>query len=333
MKHKDTYPWRQLAFCILWLAFLWLQVILFSPVSQPSNSFALDFNAAKPEVPISISSLDVPTKIDSNPRQLSKKREQGDALFNNIDVYYTDFLEPTSDVRCIGRDLLNPELNTNYSWMFRSCEFRKLCLDTESKEFILLDDSMSGSSHEDQPLALGAINPRWSGRGKIKGFHKVKWFPRRVSKDTIQGGYYELPDDVVMVPFHSMAAHNVGHLLWDDFYPIFTLLSLFGYNPDPIMGKSYQYLMLRWFPEKKLYATCEIRPNKGQLCDANFQRFLPLMGVNLNTFSTVKEVELTPSSQPLKSKYVCSKQAVAGLGMLMDHGMRDHGKFKLVLFI
>jgi len=50
--------------------------------------------------------------------------------------------------------------------------------------------------------------------------------------DTIQGYYYELPEDVVLVPFHSMAARNVGHLMWDDHHPLFTLLSLFGIIPE-----------------------------------------------------------------------------------------------------
>jgi hypothetical protein len=39
------------------------------------------------------------------------------------------------------------------------------------------------------------------------------------------------------------------------------------------------------------------------------------------------EIKPHPSfQQPLKSAYVSSKHAVAGLGMLSDHGLRDHGK-------
>jgi hypothetical protein len=41
-------------------------------------------------------------------------------------------------------------------------------------------------------------------------------------------GYYEVAGGLCTGAFHSFAAHNVGHLLWDDFYPIFSLLRLFG---------------------------------------------------------------------------------------------------------
>lgn len=323
MARHNKISLRHMMYSILWLGFLWLQLILFSPMDPPPSSMGLDVVGGA-----SSSSLGAPRVLYTNAESSPKaKRKPGDALFNNIDVYYNNkgtSNDPatTSNVHCIGRDLMDPVLNANYSWMFRSCHFQRLCLNTESKEFVLIDGSASSAAKDDQELAIGAINPRWSGRGFNKGFHKVKWFPKWVKAAPAEG-FYELPQDVVMVPFHSMAAHNVGHLLWDDFYPIFTLLSVFDYVRA---SKQHQYLLLRWTPEQKLYATCDIRPNKKKLCNENFQRFLRLLGVDRETFSSVKMAELkTTSQQPLKSSLVCSKQAVAGIGMLMDHGMIDHG--------
>ena len=84
------------------------------------------------------------------------------------------------------------------------------------------------------------------------------------------------------------------------------------------------------------------RPKKKDACKENFDRFLPLFGVNTDTFSTLTEIRLTktnsksdlkksnfpkqsPSSFLSKYPVICSKHAVAGIGLLTDHGIRDHG--------
>ena len=203
--------------------------------------------------------------------------------------------------------------------MFTSCYFHNLCLDTATQEFVLVQatkQKFDGDVNAPE-LALGSINPRWSGRGYTKGFHKIRWSPRILQ--AMPQGYYQLPDHVIMVPFHSMAAHNVGHLLWDDFYPLYTLFKLFGFADR----NNYQHLLLRSTAQEQLYATCEMQKKKSRQCQENFQRFLPLLGVDPLTFSTVKNVKLEGVS--IKSSFVCSKHSVAGIGMLSDHGLRDHG--------
>jgi len=313
---------------VLWLIFLLVQVMLFAPLGSGPT---VDRPPFLNDTPSSQQFLEKGSweKQRTAPKfqQQHSDRATGDATFNDIDVYYkknNGMLQ--SSTNCIERGMKDPAAHANYSWMFRSCHFHQLCINTESNEFLMASPKgVSEDPGEQEELALGSINPRWSGRGFNKGFHKVKWHPRRVDSETILG-YYELPSNVVLVPFHSMAAHNVGHLLWDDFYPLFTLLSLFGFTPKK--GNSFQYLPLRWAsPEGKLYATCEMQKKKIKICNDNRQRFLPLLGVNPDTFSTVKKAELKVTSQQsqLKSPYVCSKQAVAGIGMLMDHGARDHG--------
>jgi hypothetical protein len=151
----------------------------------------------------------------------------------------------------------------------------------------------------------------------------VRWAP--YIRHNLPPSYYVLDDNIVMVPFHSFAGHNVGHLLWDDFLPIFTLLETFG------LLEEFQPLLLRIDTLPTLYASCDIRRNKRVGCRDNFDKFLPLMGVDPKTFSTLTEIQLMDSTgQTLPSSIqkklpICAKHAVAGLGMLTDHGWKDHG--------
>jgi hypothetical protein len=119
--------------------------------------------------------------------------------------------------------------------------------------------------------------------------------------------------------------------LWDDFYPIFSLLRIFNLLPrhhtTTNSSRKTQLVPIRHRLSQQLYATCDIRKNKRQQCADNFKRFLPLMGVDPAHFSTSKDFRLLgrhPGGE-LKSNYVCAKTAVAGLGMFTDHGLRDHG--------
>mmetsp|Transcript_23733 Transcript_23733/g.27066 ORF Transcript_23733/g.27066 Transcript_23733/m.27066 type:complete len:629 (+) Transcript_23733:111-1997(+) len=209
-------------------------------------------------------------------------------------------------------------------------------------------------------VALGGINPRWKGSTRIQrhGVEKVRWKPKVYDKFPFQY-YYELDHDVVMIPFHSFAADNVGHLLWDDLLPIHNLITIFGYennnnNKDSINvnndDNEYRHFLIRVDTLPQLYGTCDLRPKKKKACKKNFERFLPLFGVDPDTFTTLTDIRLTntntksnrksdfnfdfqkqslssSSSSSLLSKYpvVCSKHAVAGLGLLTDHGIRDHG--------
>jgi hypothetical protein len=77
-------------------------------------------------------------------------------------------------------------------------------------------------------VSLGGINRKWMMK-KI-GVGRLKWFPRIVDDITAenisnssesqsghvplyQEGFYTLPSHVIMIPFHSLAAYNPGHLV------------------------------------------------------------------------------------------------------------------------
>jgi hypothetical protein len=268
-----------------------------------------------------------------------------DGSFNGYPVQLRQGIPFHSSVHCVG-ETHNPDT----AWMYRSCEFTNLCLDIQTKEFFVVEsqteqelqkhpipqayvstqlsspNNTAGSTN--LTVALGGINPRWLGKDFNQGIQKVKWFPKRVPVPPSQ--YYELDSNVVLVPFHSFAAHNVGHMLWDDFLPIFNLLQIFGWSHlietfASSLPRKLHLLLLRVDTLPLLYGTCEMRRKKAKQCAENFEKFLPLLGVDPQTFSTLKSVQWQPKDDASPASIVCAKHAMAGLGMLTDHGLKDHG--------
>ncbi|KAL3929850.1 MAG: hypothetical protein SGBAC_012031, partial [Bacillariaceae sp.] len=247
-----------------------------------------------------------------------------DGTFNNVPVYLRKSVDFHSSAHCIG-ETHNPDT----AWMYRSCHFKNFCFDTSTKDFFLVKGPQeklfqqrrkhyppsfisTSTVPNDLTLALGGINPRWNGTDFNQGIHKAKWSPKILDKPPTE--YYMLPDTAVFLPFHSLAAHNVGHLLWDDLYAMYLLLCDFGLL-------AYDKVLLRVDTLPRLYGTCEMRRKKAQRCAKNFEKFLPLMGIDPTTFSTAKHAVQSPTLPTI----VCAKTAVAGLGMLSDHGFKDHG--------
>lgn len=314
-----------------------------------------------------------------NHRARARRTEDGgpqpDGYFNTYPIYLRSDAAPFhSTAHCVGETH-----QEGTAWMHRSCQYSHLCLDPQSKEFfvvaspvevelqrrrvasgsyvsteLLLRSSSNGtavtpavttaSSYSTPSVALGGINPRWNGSDDFKmGIDKVRWSPRVVHAAPAQ--YYALDDDVVLVPFHSFAGHNVGHLLWDDFLPIYTLLRIFGFLEDgDSAGRQRPLLLLRVDTLPLLYASCEVRRNKRMGCAKNFEKFLPLMGVDPKSFTTLKQIQLTRSSisgggaapsdsaagggddnNRIPAFPICARHAAAGIGMLTDHGLNDHG--------
>ena len=262
-----------------------------------------------------------------------------------------------SFVRCTPHTNL---YGNNKTWMYRSCTFTNLCFDLNSSQYVVFTTSTSAKESNPQlpqqetdstipsnfkvhpdhtnslSMALGGLNSRWDvGHGLDRGSWKVQWFPEvRNASTTLPLHYYQLDDSVVWIPFHSFAGHNVGHLLWDDFYPLWRLSHIFGYT------ESAKWLLIRHVLKEVLYASCDIRRNKRMQCKSNFDKFLPLLDVSPSTFSSSRLVQLRltpdfvseeesnsnkPPPPPVAPTLVCAKHAIAGLGMLTDHGNHDHG--------
>jgi hypothetical protein len=241
-----------------------------------------------------------------------------DGSFQNLPIYYkTDNLHSTYS--CVGENFRDD------AWLFRSCSFRNLCFDMANRTFVVFqsqDDSAFQQLVHDNNLthiatsgsptvSLGGINPKWRGDAR----QALKWFPRIIVGQP-PNGYYELSLNTVWVPFHSFAGQNTGHLVWDDFFPIYKLLGMF----DLLQNK-----LLLTKMDLKRWGTCDWNPKNMKKCIQTFRKFLPAMG--MDTLSTVNSTnhDFDVQDDRKRSNYVCAPRGAAGLGMLTDHGLKMHG--------
>lgn len=240
---------------------------------------------------------------------------KADATFNGVPAIYRKGAPPVSEMKCTESE----------DWMFRSCLFQTMCFDLQQNDFVVVGDA-GNSSVQRLHVSLGGINPRWDVTSpnedpSSKGSWRLKWFPRTVTN--VQG-YYSLPENTVWVPFHSMAAHNVGHMLWDDMYAMFRLLRLWNLWDH----NQHQHLLIRQQLNQTLYATCDKQRNRKK-CRRNLEAFLqPVMGVDPATFSASRWVRwniTTTHDDDKSASLVCAPKAVVGIGVLTDHGLADHG--------
>ena len=211
------------------------------------------------------------------------------------------------------------------AWLYRSCEFRNFCFDTENKSFVLFQTPeqrsferhyaemrqnrsmhVSSSHSSDLHVSLGGLNTKW--RSSID----LKWFPF-VHEGALSGGYYELP--MTWVPFHSLAGYNPGHLIWDDFFSIFKMLSMFDKTDDPVF--------LTRMPVK-MWGDCDWNPKREKQCAERLPKFVASMGLS-NTSLTIPKDSVFETVGPKRSKYICAPWGAAGIGDLTDHGRKRHG--------
>jgi hypothetical protein len=175
---------------------------------------------------------------------------------------------------------------------------------------------------------MGGINPRWTFNDN--GASRLKWFPKIVEEGGLSKPYYTYADkSTVLVLFHSMAALNPGHLIWDDLLPVYNLLSMFGFA-DVNVNKEIVRLQV---DGDGMWAGCDqvdMVGNKAK-CENNFRRWLPAFGFrdeNPETPKTVHEaIHPKPGKDGTGARYVCTKDSVAGMGLLTDHGLKAfHGR-------
>ena len=164
----------------------------------------------------------------------TNRRKQGgkipDGSFNGYPLYLRSGHSIHSSVHCVGENYRQD------AWIHRSCKFRHFCFDTAKGEFViyqskeesqlkmaLTNRSFHHSSNQmNGDVAIGGINTKWTWS---QGVPRLRWSPR-VVEGVLEEDYYELDDDVVLVPFHSFFAQNPGteddgvihSLLWLDFF-------------------------------------------------------------------------------------------------------------------
>lgn len=285
-----------------------------------------------------------------------------DGYFNNFPLKkmrVANNLESSfySSVHCAGDNF-----DKENSWISKTCHFRNLCFDTKSHDFVLISsrkqdqleellkntsltytsvstamkhDYNDGSTKTTKDTgsgiktSIGGINPKWGNKvDSMKWFPVVKSYDESFSEELRSRGVYVLPSDVLMFPYHSFAGFNPGHLLWDDFLPMHTLLHSFGLLDFRLMF--LRYVMPN--NEPPLWASCDRQRDK---CYAMMEKFMPLMGVNVTeNYSSMHEFELRLPSRSRndanattmdRRPYVCASHGVAGMGMATDHGDKLHG--------
>jgi hypothetical protein len=124
-----------------------------------------------------------------------------------------------------------------------------------------------------------------------------------------------LQTDKVLIPFHSMAGFNPGHLVWDDFLAIYKLMTSFD-----LLDK--EMVIIRYDLSLAMWASCQRQWKK---CQPILKKFLPLIGTELAKTSTQNDTLLNVFHNDVKSKYICSPNGAAGMGLLSDHGFKLHG--------
>jgi hypothetical protein len=265
----------------------------------------------------------------------------------------------------------------DWTWMHRSCHFEFFCFDVQTKEFLLYQDPKEQSMLEtfkERPfldvsqsfilnhttsvvstslktgkhtstaasfgVSLGGINRKWGMREN--GNLRLKWFPRIVHEPP-PTNFYTLPEHVVMAPFHSLSAFNPGHLVWDDFLPLFTLLQMFQLdNKDTSLfprheednnntqqqqqqHEPYELLMMRYVVPN-MWASCDWKIGRTRDCAFMLKKFGPLMTPGKIVTHVDSQLNVSTTGPRLKSNLVCARHGVAGIGDLTDHGtQKGHG--------
>lgn len=344
-------------FCILGILLLPLLAVLFvggkSSISNTTDSWG-EHDAA------SLSHLR-PQRLMRSDEDESSSSSPPDGYFNGFPVHLRQQhqnLPNNNDGNDNDKDSNNPAhssvhcVGDNYqddAWLQRSCSFAMLCYDLAEQDFVIFqshNDQVlerflqtrpaakvastmhqgSNSNNESMGVALGGLNLKWSlptnGPPTSTSF---KWFPRILNATDLTS-YYVLPSNTVLVPYHSLSAKNPGHLVWDDFLPIFTLLSMFQLQDHVILPLRIKFA-------QKLFASCEASDKNEHMCQKMTQKFLPLLvgpdyPYNLTRADTAQFVTTNNNNkrQQRSSNYVCASRGAAGLAALTDHGTKKfHG--------
>ena len=126
-----------------------------------------------------------------------------------------------------------------------STVYRNHTIVVNSKGEVSIGDTERGKHYG---VSIGSVNGKWGlvDIQQLKWFPEVRWGPVPGTSDNMKNKnennsnkntnsndknyeVYTLPPSVAMIPFHSLSASNPGHLVWDDFLPIYTLLDMFGF--------------------------------------------------------------------------------------------------------
>lgn len=256
-------------------------------------------------------------------QQGSSSHTKTRATFLGMDLTHVPEALP-SVVHCVGENFL-PKISTGY----RSCQFRQLCWDLEDREFVIVQSEQ----HQHASHLLSQMTSRYartsfnfnttvstSGttEARLREGSDPGWFPRIVPMDS--KGFYQLPQDVVIVPveFPEDGSMQLKDILFDFFFPIYNLRSMFD-----LQG---QRLLLA-----NLRPSC-LATNRTT-CYKDAMHFMPLM----NQDPKLKEAFMTMDAtvewanashhNKLESNRICAQYGAAGIGALTGKDIDTTGAF------
>lgn len=257
----------------------------------------------------------------------AQKPQPPDGTYNGFDLFYVN-APPRSTVHCVGENFQNDR-----SWLFRSCEYKTLCFDIDRRDFVI---------YRDRPMQLPT--EWWSStqmdrnNTNVAGGSQPKtWFPvvaqektgltTRIGRFRPRSGqappsYYRF--NATMLPFyrHPTSYRNPGHLQWDDFMALYTLLDIFDRVDD------------------RLYLAQMRRPTTDEFQEPIppfdiIDRFLALMGNHPYNIDITKGYDLkllnneSKFNEEGKDRVICADHGLTGSGLFSDHGEnRWHGQWE-----
>jgi hypothetical protein len=265
-----------------------------------------------------------------------------DGAFNGVPLYLqTATPDLHSNVHCVGENYQRD------AWKQRSCRFDFLCFNVSENDFVVFqsareqalstatiprpfvhtsDTMLRWGPNHTQTVSIGGINQKWGANG----LRRLEWFPKVVplpDSGSPPFAYYALPEEMVWTPLHSLNAANPGHLVWDDFFPVYTLLHMFDLlDRHPLL---LRYVLKDGL--RGLWASCDFRPDKEEACQHLMTKFAPLMWgtesswrfTASNNFTFVANGDVDGKD---RVDLVCARTGVAGMGSLTDHGVtKSHG--------
>lgn len=240
----------------------------------------------------------------------------GDWSFNGIRVNLIHRRPLPSKVHCVGE---------NWEWdavTFRSCQIENLCFDVAKRTFVMvppIDRAPTTSALQRYDLLSNNPDTRVMMGQSIRLGTGTPWFPNLTSSSStsVVEKFYELAEsNLIWLPYfpEQPNANNPGHLLWDYWLPLYTLVDMFGFSEN---ADTQLFLtnLDKWCVS---YAPSP--------CYNITTKFLSLLGVKPSTFYNGYNPKLQLGGTEPESSLVCASRGLAGIGMLTDHGYKKHGQ-------
>ena len=269
----------------------------------------------------------------------SDNNKRVDGYFNGFPLQRVNEA-PQTHVHCVGDNF-----NETSSWIFTSCQYQNaFCWDIHHNEFVVFPadpvvdglDGTSSVSTNPQKVA-GGSQPRWWWPGKIMKKYKDEitepvgqMEPKTYTDIRPPPFYYQLPPSVVWATIyrHPKSYRNPGHLIWDDFLGLYTLLDTFDELDKHLL---LSQLERSFVPP---YGGAEGDTSKDVI-----HKFAPLLGLHHDyPFKIEEEYDISDdldwtdpnNGKTVNQRLICASRGVQGSGVFSDHGHDHwHGQVKL----